>query len=216
MKTGPAAPALPLWMCAAFPAPSIFEILNSQQTLPVAGLSVISTEPLFEAGDFGTSFAPLSWAFRWLPPLAAAIAANMTPVAMAVTSTAIANLPFRINPPLAWFRPVVRREGGFGFPTLDARCGSSIGSESQRGSAPGRRLPPPAGSPPPAPGGLGAALAAAGWLARSRAGAIAAIVIGMVVGVLVGFALDNWDEALAGAIGGLLGGLGGTTLAAGT
>src|SRR3954451_17483018 len=151
MKTGPAAPALPLWMCAAFPAPSIFEILNSQQTLPVAGLSVISTEPLFEAGDFGTSFAPLSWAFRWLPPLAAAIPANMTPVAMAVTSTAIANVPFRINPPLAWFRPVVRREGGFGFPTLDARCGSSIGSESQRGSAPGRRLPPRAGSHDGAP-----------------------------------------------------------------
>jgi hypothetical protein len=64
--------------------------------------------------------------------------------------------------------------------------------------------------------GAGAALAAAGWLARSRAGAVAAIVIGMAVGVLVGFALDNWDEALAGAIGGLLGGLGGTTLAAGT
>jgi hypothetical protein len=64
--------------------------------------------------------------------------------------------------------------------------------------------------------GAGAALVAAGWLARSRAGAMAAIVIGMAVGVLVGFALDNWDEAVAGAIGGLLGGLGGTTLAAGT
>jgi hypothetical protein len=64
--------------------------------------------------------------------------------------------------------------------------------------------------------GAAAALAAAGWLARSRAGAIAAIFVGAAVGVVVGFALDNWTEALAGAIGGFLGGLGAIPLAAGT
>ena len=64
--------------------------------------------------------------------------------------------------------------------------------------------------------GAAGALAAAGWLARSRPGAIAAIIVGAAVGVVVGFALDNWSEALAGAIGGLLGGLGAIPLAAGT
>jgi len=64
--------------------------------------------------------------------------------------------------------------------------------------------------------GASAALAAAGWLARSRAGAIAAILIGAAVGIVVGFALDNWVEAVAGAIGGLLGGIGAVPLAAGT
>ena len=64
--------------------------------------------------------------------------------------------------------------------------------------------------------GVGAALAAAGWLARSRPGALVAILIGAAVGTAVGFALDDWNDAVGGAIGGLLGGLGGAPLAGGT
>ncbi len=64
--------------------------------------------------------------------------------------------------------------------------------------------------------GVGAALAAAGWLARSRPGALVAILIGAAVGTAVGFALDDWNDAVGGAIGGLLGGLGGARLAGGT
>jgi hypothetical protein len=63
--------------------------------------------------------------------------------------------------------------------------------------------------------GAAAAVIAAGWLARSRTGAIAAILIGAGVGIAAGFALDNWTEALAGALGGVLGALGGIPLAAG-
>ena len=64
--------------------------------------------------------------------------------------------------------------------------------------------------------GTGAALVAAGWLARTRAGALLAILIGVAVGIVVGFALDDWKDAVGGAIGGALGGLGGAPLAAGT
>ncbi len=63
--------------------------------------------------------------------------------------------------------------------------------------------------------GAGAALAAAGWLARSRPGALVAILIGAAAGTAVGFALDDWNDAVGGAIGGLLGGLGGAPLAGG-
>jgi hypothetical protein len=64
--------------------------------------------------------------------------------------------------------------------------------------------------------GVGAALAAAGWLARSRPGVLFAILIGAAAGIAVGFALADWKDAVGGAIGGLLGGLGGAPLAAGT
>ena len=64
--------------------------------------------------------------------------------------------------------------------------------------------------------GAGAALAAAGWLARTKSFALLAILIGAAVGVGVGFALDDWKDAVGGGIGGLLGGLGGAPLAAGT
>jgi hypothetical protein len=64
--------------------------------------------------------------------------------------------------------------------------------------------------------GVGGALAAAGWLARSRSGAALAILIGIGVGIAVGFALGDWKVAVGGAIGGLLGGLGAAPLAAGT
>jgi hypothetical protein len=64
--------------------------------------------------------------------------------------------------------------------------------------------------------GAGAALLAAGWLARTRPGALLTILIGASVGIGVGFALGDWKDAVGGAIGGVLGGLGGVTLAAGT
>src|SRR5437764_1187649 len=44
-------------MWAALPAPSIFVIVKSQQTLPVASLRVIYARPRFEAGAAGTSLA---------------------------------------------------------------------------------------------------------------------------------------------------------------
>src|SRR5262249_2408796 len=64
--------------------------------------------------------------------------------------------------------------------------------------------------------GAGIALVAAGWLARSRSGALLAILVGAGAGIAVGFALGDWQEAVGGAIGGLLGGIGGAPLAAGT
>jgi hypothetical protein len=64
--------------------------------------------------------------------------------------------------------------------------------------------------------GAGGALLAAGWLARTRPGALLAILIGAGIGILVGFGIGDWKVALGGAIGGLLGGLGGAPLAAGT
>jgi len=64
--------------------------------------------------------------------------------------------------------------------------------------------------------GAGVALVAAGWLARTRAGAVLAILIGAAVGIGVGFALADWKDAIGGAIGGLLGALGGASLAQGT
>ena len=64
--------------------------------------------------------------------------------------------------------------------------------------------------------GAGVAVIAAGWLARTRLGALLAILIGAGGGIAVGFALGDWKEALGGAIGGVLGGLGGVPLAAGT
>jgi len=64
--------------------------------------------------------------------------------------------------------------------------------------------------------GAGVAVIAAAWLARTRPGALLAILIGAAGGIAVGFALGDWKEALGGAIGGLLGGLGGVPLAAGT
>jgi hypothetical protein len=64
--------------------------------------------------------------------------------------------------------------------------------------------------------GAGGALVAAGWLARTRPGALLAIGIGIGVGVVVGFAIGDWKCAAGGGIGGLLGGLGGAPLAAGT
>ena len=64
--------------------------------------------------------------------------------------------------------------------------------------------------------GAGISLAAAGWLSRSRPGALLAILIGAAAGIAVGFALGDWPEAVGGAIGGVLGGIGGVPLAAGT
>jgi hypothetical protein len=64
--------------------------------------------------------------------------------------------------------------------------------------------------------GAGAALVAAGWLARTRPGALLTVLIGAAVGIGVGFALADWKAAVGGAIGGVLGGLGGVPLAAGT
>ena len=64
--------------------------------------------------------------------------------------------------------------------------------------------------------GAVAALVAAGWLARTRPGALLAILIGAAAGIAVGLALGDWKDAVGGAIGGLLGGIGGTSLAAGT
>src|SRR5262249_24656679 len=63
--------------------------------------------------------------------------------------------------------------------------------------------------------GAGIALVAAGWLARSRSGALLAILVGAGAGIAVGFALGDWQEAVGGAVGGLLGGIGGAPLAAG-
>jgi hypothetical protein len=56
--------------------------------------------------------------------------------------------------------------------------------------------------------GAGAALVAAGWLARNRLGIAATFVVGAAVGVAAGFLIDNWTEAVGGAIGGVLGGIG--------
>ena len=56
--------------------------------------------------------------------------------------------------------------------------------------------------------GAGAALVAAGWLARTRVGLVATVVVGAAVGIAAGFLLDNWTEAVGGAIGGVLGGIG--------
>jgi hypothetical protein len=56
--------------------------------------------------------------------------------------------------------------------------------------------------------GAGAALVAAGWLARYRLGIVATVVVGAAVGLAAGFLIDNWTEALGGAIGGVLGGIG--------
>ena len=64
--------------------------------------------------------------------------------------------------------------------------------------------------------GAGAALVAAGWLARTRPGALLAILIGTAAGIAVGFGLGDWKDAIGGAIGGLLGALGGAPLAQGT
>jgi hypothetical protein len=64
--------------------------------------------------------------------------------------------------------------------------------------------------------GAGAAVVAAGWLARTRPGAILAVVIGAGVGIAVGFGFGDWKDAVGGAIGGVLGGLGAVPLAAGT
>jgi hypothetical protein len=64
--------------------------------------------------------------------------------------------------------------------------------------------------------GAGVALVAAGWLARTRSGALLTTLIGAAVGIGVGFALSDWKAAVGGAIGGVLGGLGGVPLAAGT
>src|SRR5918911_1131814 len=65
--------------------------------------------------------------------------------------------------------------------------------------------------------GAGAGLAAAGWVARTKAGAPFAMLAGAAVGVAVGFALpDEWKDAVGGAAGGLLGGFGGASLAGGT
>jgi hypothetical protein len=64
--------------------------------------------------------------------------------------------------------------------------------------------------------GAGAGLIAAGWLARTRSGAVATIVFGAAVGIAVGFAIDDWTEAVGGAIGGLFGGLGSVQLVRGT
>lgn len=56
--------------------------------------------------------------------------------------------------------------------------------------------------------GAGGALVAAGWLARTRAGVVATIIVGAAVGIVAGFLIDNWTEAVGGAIGGVLGGIG--------
>jgi hypothetical protein len=64
--------------------------------------------------------------------------------------------------------------------------------------------------------GAGAAVVAAGWLARTRPGALVAILIGAAAGIAVGFALGDWKDAVGGAIGGLLGGIGAAPLASGT
>jgi hypothetical protein len=64
--------------------------------------------------------------------------------------------------------------------------------------------------------GAGGAVVAAGWLARTRLGALLASLIGAGVGIAVGFGIGDWKCAVGGGIGGVLGGLGGWPLAAGT
>jgi hypothetical protein len=64
--------------------------------------------------------------------------------------------------------------------------------------------------------GAGAGLLAAGWLARTRTGTVAALLLGALAGVAAGFALDDWTEAVAGAVGGVLGGAGSVQLVRGT
>jgi hypothetical protein len=56
--------------------------------------------------------------------------------------------------------------------------------------------------------GVGAAVLAVGWLARSRAGIAAAFVAAAAVGGVVGFLIDDWSEAVAGVVGAILGGVG--------
>jgi hypothetical protein len=56
--------------------------------------------------------------------------------------------------------------------------------------------------------GAGAAVLAAGWLGRNRAGVAGAVAAGAVIGIVVGFLIDDWTEAAAGAVGAVLGGLG--------
>jgi hypothetical protein len=55
--------------------------------------------------------------------------------------------------------------------------------------------------------GVGAAVIAAGWLARSRAALAAAVLVGAAVGAAAGFLIDDWTEAVAGVAGGVLGGV---------
>jgi hypothetical protein len=64
--------------------------------------------------------------------------------------------------------------------------------------------------------GAGAALLAAGWLARTRAGAALAVLAGAAAGVVAGVLIDDWTEALAGAVGGILGGVGSVQIVRGT
>lgn len=65
--------------------------------------------------------------------------------------------------------------------------------------------------------GLGTAvgLILAGWLARTRFGAVAVPLIAAAAGAAVGFVLDDWNDAVGGALGGLLGGAGALPVAAG-
>src|SRR4051794_35139290 len=71
--TGPATPAAPLWMCAAFGV-AMFLKVNSQQTLPPEIVIWALPEPL--ASPFGVSAFPVRVAssFPFDPPAARATA----------------------------------------------------------------------------------------------------------------------------------------------
>ncbi|HEX6491364.1 MAG TPA: hypothetical protein VF002_08325 [Gaiellaceae bacterium] len=63
--------------------------------------------------------------------------------------------------------------------------------------------------------GAGAGLIAAGWLARTRGGALSTILLAVAAGIGVGFAVGGFPEAAGGALGGLCGALGSIQLVRG-
>jgi hypothetical protein len=56
--------------------------------------------------------------------------------------------------------------------------------------------------------GVGIGVLAAGLLARGRGWIVAAALVAAAAGFAVGLAIDDWEEAAAGAVGGVLGALG--------
>jgi hypothetical protein len=56
--------------------------------------------------------------------------------------------------------------------------------------------------------GVGIGVLAAALLARGRAWIVAAALVAAAAGFAVGLAIDDWEEAAAGAVGGALGALG--------
>src|SRR5436190_21165399 len=89
--TGPAWPALPLWMWAAEGAPSILRMVNFQQTDPL-DLTVILAVPLPPRSPVGVSARPVSRTLNVfddavLPKAAAAVAATAAATATATSVT---------------------------------------------------------------------------------------------------------------------------------